>query len=178
MKTTGLSRVSKDTIIREIDKELKNNTMYFVTQQGKTSAFALDGLRSRLRKANGRYLVVKNSLAKKALEKHKIEKLPDGLSGTCGIVFSNGDPVASSKILMEFAKANEGFAVSSAYVSGAYMAPEQVKVLATLPSREVLLARVVGGIQAPISSFVNVLSGTLRKVVLVLDAVAKKKGSA
>ncbi len=178
MKTTGLSRVSKEIIIRELDKELKNYSTYFVTQQGKTSAFALDGLRTRLRKTKGRYIVVKNSLAKKAFEKNKIEKLPEGLSGTCGIAFSNGDPVAPSKILMEFAKANEGFAVSSAYVSGAYMAPEQVKILATLPSREVLLSRVIGGIQAPISQFVNVLSGTLRKVVLVLDAVAKKKGSA
>ena len=63
-------------------------------------------------------------------------------------------------------------------MNGQVMGMDQIKTLASLPSREVLLARVLGGMQTPVSRFVGVLAGTLRKMVTVLDAIAKKKGSA
>ena len=84
---------------------------------------------------------------------------------------------ANMKTLVEFAKENESFKVEAGFLSGKLVSKEQVKVLATLPSREVMLARVVGGIQAPISGFVGVLAGTLRKVVTAFDAIAKKKSN-
>ena len=177
MKTTGFSRISKDLIIREIEKELATRSIFFVVQQGSTPANALDKLRAKLRTSNARYLVVKNSLAKKALEKTKLEKFSSALEGCCGLAFSSGDPVLSSKILTDFAKENEGFKIQTGFMNGEVLAPDKVKALASLPSREVLLARVVGGMQAPISRFVHVLSGALRKVVTALDAIAKKKGT-
>jgi large subunit ribosomal protein L10 len=177
MKTTGLSRVSKDLIIADIEKELKARPAFFVAQHGTVSAPMLDQLRTKLRAANTRYFVVKNRLAKKALEKAKLEALAENFTGSCGIAFSGGDPVQPSKVLVEFEKANEVFKIRKGYVNGAVIGVDQIKVLASLPSREVLLARVVGGIQAPISKFVNVLAGTLRQVVTVLDAVAKKKAA-
>ena len=175
MKTTGFSRVSKDLIIREIEKELAARSIFFVVQQGSTPANALDKLRAKLRTSNARYLVVKNSLAKKALEKTKLEKFSSHVEGCCGLAFSSGDPVLSSKILTDFAKANEGFKIQSGFINGEALGLDKIKALASLPSREVLLAWVVGGVQAPITRFVNVLSGTVRRVVTVLDAIAKKK---
>lgn len=177
MKTTGFSRVSKDLLIREIEKELTNRSTFFVIRQGSTPANSLDKLRAKLRTANSRYLVVKNRLAKKALDKVKLEKFSSALGGCCGFAFSSGDPALSSKILTDFAKENEGFKIQTGFMNGEILAPDKVKALASLPSREVLLARVVGGMQAPISRFVYVLLGTLRKVVTALDAIAKKKGT-
>lgn len=178
MKATGFSRVSKEKMIGEIEKELKNRKTFFVAQHGSISASAIDRLRARLRLSDTRYLVVKNSLGKKAFDRSNMKEIGEALKGACGIAFTSGDIVASSKALVDFAKENETFKIQSAYLNGELVGADKVKVLASLPSREVLIAKVLGGMQAPISKFVGVLSGTIRKIVTVLDAVAKKKGSA
>ncbi len=177
MKETGFSRVSKNLIIAQIKKELGANPAFFITHYAGVSAGSLDRLRTKLRGANSRYLVVKNSLGRKALDHKKFSPLVDEMTGACGIAFSSGDPALSSKILMDFSKENEGFKVQSGFIDGAVIGADQVKALASLPSREVLIARVVGGVQAPLSRFVGVLSNTVRRVVTVLDAIAKKKNS-
>ena len=178
MKATGFSRVSKEKLIGEIEKELKARTTFFVAQHGTISATALDRLRAKLRQSDTRYLVVKNSLGKKAFDRSNLKALGENLKGSCGIAFTSGDIVASSKTLVDFAKENEMFKIQTACLNGELVGADKVKVLASLPSKEVLIAKVLGGMQAPISNFVGVLSGTIRKIVTVLDAVAKKKGSA
>ena len=175
MKTTGFSRVSKESIISEIEKEIKKHPTFFITRHESVPAAKIDKLRAKLRATQARYFVVKNTLGHKAFERAKIKGVAEYIQGACGIAFSGGDPVLSSKALMEFGKENETFKVQAGYLNGQLVGAEQVKVLAMLPSREVMLARVVGGIQAPISGFVSVLAGTLRKVVTALDAIAKKK---
>ncbi len=178
MKKEGFSRLSKDLIIGQLVKELEKKSTFFVTEYSTVSAMGLDRLRSKLRTANTRYFVIKKSLGKKALEKANIAGISESLSGSCAIAFASGDPVQPSKILVEFIKENEAFKIKSAYLNGRLVTVDQVKQLASLPSKEVLVARVVGGIQAPISRFVNVLSGSLRKVVTAIDAIAKKKSAA
>lgn len=175
MKATGLSRVSKDSIIKEIEKELKSRDTFFIARHDAVPATNIDKLRAKLRASNTRYFVFKNTLGQKALERNNMKELSEFIHGACGIAFSSGDPAHSSKALMEFAKENENFKVQAGYLSGKLMSADQVKVLASLPPREVLLARVVGQIQAPISGFVNVLAGTLRSLVTVIDAIQKKK---
>ena len=177
MKTTGYSRVSKDLIIGEIEKELKSGKNFFITQYGRVSASTMDKLRAKLRPSKSRYFVVKGSLGKKAFERAKLVEASKSLEGACGIAFTDGDPALSSKALVEFAKENEAFKIQSGFLNGRFLSPEEVKALASLPSREVLLAKVVGGMQAPISRLAGVLAGTLRQVVTVLDAIAKKKSS-
>ncbi len=175
MKVTGFSRVSKDLIIKEIEKQFEGQPTVFVAQHGTTSATSLDKLRTKLRPSKSKYLVIKNSLGKRVLDKVKLGDLSNRLTGACGLVFSKGDPALSSKILVDFAKENEAFKIQAGYLNGQVVGADQIKVLASLPSREVLLARVAGGVQAPIWRFVGVLSGTLRKLVTVLDGIAKKK---
>ena len=175
MKATGFSRVSKEKIIGEIEKELKKKPTFFVTRHDRVAADRMDKLRAKLRGVKSRYFTVKNTLGKKAFERANIQGFSDHIQGGCGIAFAEGDPAFSSKILVEFAKENESFKVQAGYLNGQLVGMEQVKVLAMLPSREVMLARVIGGMQAPISGFVSVLAGTLRKVVTALDALAKKK---
>ena len=175
MKVTGYSRVSKDNIIKELEKELKKGEPFFVVRHDAVPASNIDKLRAKLRGAKTRYFVIKNTLGQKAFERAKLKEVGDHITGACGIAFTSGDAVSSSKVLIDFGKENESFKVQAGYMQGKVMTVDQVKVLASLPSREVLLAKVVGGIQAPISGFVNVLSGTLRKLVNVVDAIQKKK---
>ena len=176
MKATGLSRVSKERIIAEIEKELKARPTFFMAEHGRVPAATMDKLRAKLRQVHSRYCAVKNSLGRKALERGKLPaEFSKNLGGSCGIAFTSGDPAASSKVLVDFAKENESFKIRSGFMNGQTVSADQIRVLASLPSREVLLARIAGGIQAPLSRFAGVLSGTIRKVVNVLDAIVKKK---
>jgi len=175
MKATGLSRVSKDMIIQEIEKELKSRDTFFIARHDFVPAVNLDKLRANLRAAKARYFVVKNTLGQKALERANLKEVIGFIQGACGLAFSSGDPALTSKALMDFAKENENFKVQVAYLNGQMVSADRVKVLASLPSREVLLSRVAGGMQAPIAGFVGVLAGTLRKIVNVVDAIGKKK---
>ena len=167
--------MSKDSIIGEIAKELKQRATFFVTRHDTVPASKIDKLRAKLRASQSRYLVVKNTLGRRALDQAKLKDISAHIQGACGIAFSGADPVQSSKTLMEFAKENENFKVQAGVLNGQFVAAEQIKVLAMLPSREVMLAKVLGTLQAPVAGFVQVLAGTVRKVVTALDAIAKKK---
>lgn len=175
MKSTGLSRISKELIIKEVAKELKSRKSFVIAQHGAVPAAAMDKLRKQLRASGTRYLVVKNSLGRKALETAKYNRLAESITGSCGIAFAGADIVASSKTLVDFAKANETFKIQIACFDGEIVTADRVKTLAGLPSREVLIARALGGMKAPISRFVGVLGATIRKVVTVIDAIKNKK---
>ncbi|OGW80805.1 MAG: 50S ribosomal protein L10 [Omnitrophica bacterium RIFCSPHIGHO2_02_FULL_51_18] len=175
MKATGFSRVSKNLIIAEVEKELKDRKIFFVVQHGRTPASSMDKLRAKLRASRSRYVAIKQSLGKIALEKALMKTLSERLKGTCGFVFAGGDPAPPSKTLVDFARENQEFKIEAGFMNGSVLTADQIKVLASLPPREVLLARVLGGMQAPVSKFVGVLSGTVRKIVTVIDAIAKKK---
>ena len=175
MKATGLSRVSKNSIILEIEKELKSRETFFIARHDTVPAGSIDKLRAKLRATQTRYLVVKNTLGQIALEHTNHGDLVGHVQGACALVFSSGDAVASSKVLMDFSKENESFKVQVAFMNGQTLSADRVRDLSNLPPREVLLSRVVGGIQAPISGFVSVLAGTLRKLINVVDAFQRKK---
>ena len=177
MKTTGFSRVSKESLITEIEKEIKKRPTFFIVHHDKVPSNKLDKLRTRLRAVQGRYFVVKNTLGQKAFERAKLTGYTEHIHGACGIAFTSGDPVTSSKALIDFSKENENFKVKVGSLNGRLVGLDQIKVLASLPSREVMLSRVLGTMQAPIAGFVSVLAGTLRKVVTALDAIAKKKSN-
>ena len=175
MKTTGLSRVSKDLIIKEIEKELKSKPAFFITQHGTVSGNAMDKLRAKLRKTDSRYLAFKGSLGRKALEKCDLKQVSENMTGACGIAFTSGDIVQSSKTLVDFAKENEGFKIQTGYMDGQVMSLDQIKTLANLPSRTVLLGQLAGVLQAPIRNLAVVLNASIRSLAIVLNAVSKQK---
>lgn len=104
-----------------------------------------------------------------------IEGLDSFLEHNTALAFSAEDPVAPAKILSEFAKDHKALEIKAGILDGAVIGLDEVKALADLPSREVLLAKLIGGMQAPISGLVNVLHGTPRNFVYVVDAVRQKK---
>ena len=87
------------------------------------------------------------------------------------------DPVAAAKILVDFAKKNDKLEIKAGFVDGKVINVDEVKALAELPPREVLIAKVLGGFNAPISGFVNVLNGNLRGLAVALNAIAEKKAA-
>lgn len=156
-------------------KKEKSNIMILTDHQG-LSVAQITVLRNKLFDANAQYNIVKNTLAFRAISEEGQERVKDILNGPSSIIFGYGDVVAPARIVVTFAKQNEKPAVKGAIMDGRFMEPEEIKKLAMLPSKEVLLAKVVGGIQSPLVSLVNVLQGPIRKLVYALNEISKKKG--
>ena len=132
-------------------------------------------LRRELRVAGVQYTVVKNSLLRRAAENAGFEGLKDVLTGTTALATSAEDAVAAAKILNKYAEASKGaFSVKAGFVEGGIIDAAGVASLAKLPSREELIAKMLGGLNAPISGFVNVLNGNIRGLVIALDQIAQK----
>ncbi|MBI2338819.1 MAG: 50S ribosomal protein L10 [Deltaproteobacteria bacterium] len=135
---------------------------------------------SRLRlelhsKGASRMKVVKNRLAKIAVKGTVLEFLTDFFRGTTAVTTTEGDPAQTAKILVKFAKDNEKVKFKAAGMDGKPLTEQQIKALATLPSREELLARLAGSMQAPARNWVTVLAQIPRRVVNVLAAIRDKK---
>lgn len=132
-------------------------------------------LRSKMREAGVKYMVAKNTFIRIAAKEAGIEGLDAYLEHNTAVAFSAEDPVASAKILNDFSKDHKALEIKAGILDGKVIALDEVKALAELPSREELLAKLVGSMQAPISGLVNVLQGTIRNFVYTLEAVRQKK---
>ena len=134
-------------------------------------------LRRELREADVRYAVVKNSLLRFAAEKAGLSELHNHLEGTTALAYSKSDYVAPARILAAYAEKSKTFQIKIGFVDGKPISEPEVKALAKLPSREVLVAQVLGSLNAPIAGFANVLSANLSGLARVLSAVAEQKSA-
>jgi len=133
-------------------------------------------LRNEVRESGGRYVVVKKTLLKRVLDEKKIDGInPLDMEGQIAVAFGMSDAVATAKVVNTIRKELEKPAIIAGLMDGKVLKMEEVIQLASLPSREELLAKLVGSINAPVSGFVNVLGGTLRSLVYALNAVKEQK---
>jgi large subunit ribosomal protein L10 len=133
-------------------------------------------LRNELRGASVEYRVFKNSLLDRAAQGTDMECLSPYLTGPTAIAISYDDPVSAAKVLSKFAKDPQGkFVLKVGVLSGKLLDIKQIQALAELPSREVLLAKMLGSMQAPATNFVGVLAALPGSLVRVLDAIRAQK---
>ena len=135
-------------------------------------------LRKELREAGCNYKVIKNTLLSRAFADVGIEGLDESLTGTTALSVSPDDYVSGPKILTECAKKVESFTVKGGFIDGRVVSVDEIQALAKLPSKEVLIAQALGGLNSPIQGFANVLSGTIRGLVIALDQIAQKNETA
>ena len=133
-------------------------------------------LRKRLREQGAEYHVVKNTLFKRALEDS--ESLAPFLEGPTAIAFALQDPVAPAKTVLDFMREKRKGVVKAGYIEGQVYTEPQVGELSKLPSRDMLIAQVVGGIQAPIANLVGTLDGIISEFVRTLEAIVDKRQTA
>lgn len=136
-----------------------------------------DAMRQELSDRGLRLKVVKNSLAARALESVDKAEVASLLDGPSAFLLGDDGPVGAAKAVADIGKKKPLFVLRGAYVEGSVLSSEQAKELAKIPPREVLLAQILAGIQAPLSGLAGVLSGVSRQLVMVVKAVADSKGS-
>ena len=125
-------------------------------------------LRKQLRAVSAEYKVVKNRLAKIAISASELEVLKPQLTGPVALVVSKDDPVAVAKAVATFARTNQAFAVKGGFVDGQLMAPDALKALAELQSKEALRAQLVGAITGPLTQLVSLLQAPQRELAYIL----------
>lgn len=164
----------KSQVVAEIKEKLeKSSTVVLADYRGLTVAQVTE-LRVQMRAAGVDYRVLKNTMIRRAANEAGITGLDPFLEGPTAVAFG-ADPVAPAKILSEFVKSSKvkTFAVKAGIVEGKVVGPEGIKTLADLPPREVLLAQVLRGMQAPLAGMANVLQGPIRKLGYALEEVRK-----
>lgn len=164
----------KKQIVASLVDKLKNSSAGVLVDYKGITVEDDTKLRKELREAGVHYGVYKNTLIKFAMDEIGFSELDHVLNGTTAVAFSEG-LTAGARILCEFAKKHDNFSVKGGYVEGKAMDAEGVQMLASLPSKEVLIAQVLAGFNAPISGFANVLNGNLRGLVVALNAIREKQ---
>ena len=135
-------------------------------------------LRRELRAAGVTYMVVKNSLLRRAADQAGFDGLKEVLTGTTALAVSAEDAVVAAKILNQYAEGSKGaFKLKAGFVEGNIIDAAGVSSLAKLPSREELVAQTLRGLNAPITGLVNVLNGNIRGLVIALNQIAEKQSA-
>ncbi len=173
----SLNLDSKKEVVAEITARLAKAQTVVLAEYRGLPVEAITVLRARAR-SNGVYLrVLKNTLARRAVQGTPFEKLADQMIGPLAYCISD-DPVAAAKVLHEYAKLNDKLVIKGGMMPNYLMSAKQVGTLATMPSREQLLAQLMGTMQAPIAKFVQTLNEVPAKLVRTLAAVRDQKEKA
>lgn len=173
-----MNRTEKQEQIDGLIGEFARANLAVVARYKGLSVAQVTELRNELRKVDGRFKVVKNSMARRAVAEPPAQGLAEHFRGPVGVVFAYGDPAAAAKVIKTFAKDTELFVVSAGLVEGAVVDARGVAQIADLPTRDELLARLAGALNGPISGLATVLSGTVRGLVYALADVARNKEAA
>ncbi|HIS70222.1 MAG TPA: 50S ribosomal protein L10 [Candidatus Gallacutalibacter stercoravium] len=167
----------KKQIVADLAARLKESCSGVVVEYKGINVADDTKLRKELREAGVEYTVVKNTLLSRAAKEAGIEGLDPVLEGTTALATSKEDYAAAARILSKYAETSKTFKTKAGFVEGKALDVNGVKELAELPSKEVLVARALGGLNAPISGFVTVLNGTLKGLVVALNAIAEKQSA-
>lgn len=173
----AMDRAAKETLrVKSAGRFNKSEAAIVAEYRGLTVA-ELTQLRRDLRKANAEFRITKNRVAKKAVhaEAENYKAVSDKLKGPVGIIYLYGDVAAGAKAADNFAKGNEKFVITGGVMEGKALSKAEITTLASLPSKEVLLAQIVGSLVAPHRGLLGVLSGVPRNVVQVINAIKEKK---
>ena len=164
---------AKAESIEELRTRLAGATTAVLTEYRGLTVRQLSDLRKQLKAAAAEYRVVKNRLARIAIEGSPLEGLRPHLTGPTGVVIGKKDPAAVAKALSVFAKANPALTLRVGVIDGQVLEPAALKAVADLPSRKVLRGQLVGAVQGPMASLVGLLQAPLRELVYVLGERGK-----
>lgn len=165
----------KIDLVNEIKEKIENSqSIVFVDNKGMTVEQVTE-LRKQLRENGVDYKVYKNTMLKRAFDALGYEDVKEHLVGPSAVAFGLEDAVQPAKILVDFAKDNDRIEIKAGFLDGKAVDVAAVEALAKLPSREVLIAQLLGGLNAPIQGLATVLSANIKGLAVALDQIREKK---
>jgi large subunit ribosomal protein L10 len=173
-----LNRQEKEQVVADVAATLAASRAVFITDFKGLKMGEISGLRRKVAEAGGQYQVVKNTLLTLAGRSTMAEEITTDLAGNNALGTTTGDVVALAKALVDFAKENEKLVIKSGALLGRYLDPAEIKRLAGLPGRDVLLAQLFGTLNGVPAGFVRLLGGVMQKFLYTLAAVRDHKETA
>lgn len=173
-----MERRKKEEVVAGLHRRFTEAQAVFVADFKGLDMEALAGLRVKVHEAGSEFQVAKNTLMKLAAQGTPVSRLADLFIGNNALGSTAHDPAALAKALSDFAKANDRLVIKGGVLGDKTLAPEQIKALANLPSREVLLAVFLGALNAVPAGFVRALAGVPRKLLYALAAIRDQKQAA
>ncbi len=170
-----MNRDEKETLVQQLNDSFSKAKIAILTDYKGLKVSVFEELRSELRKNNAEIRVAKNTLLRRAVTGTTFESMQDEFTGATAVAVSYDDPVAPAKVLVDFAKDNPQLEIRNACMGGKALSGADLAALAKLPSREVLLARMMSVMNAVPTGLVRVLSGVPRKALYLLQAIADQK---
>jgi large subunit ribosomal protein L10 len=173
----GLNLEKKQAVVAEVSAQLAGAQAVILADYRGLEAVDMTVLRAKARTAGVYFRVLKNSLVRRAVADTVFAPLAEQMIGTLAFAIS-ADPVAAAKVLHDFAKGNEHFVIKGGAMPNVVMGPKEVGSLASLPSRDALLAKLMGTMQAPVTKFVQTLNEVPGRFVRTLAAIRDKQEQA
>ncbi|MDD5602680.1 MAG: 50S ribosomal protein L10 [Eubacteriales bacterium] len=166
----------KTKIVKDLAEKIrKSQGMILADYRGLTVQQDTE-MRRAFRQAGVEYKVVKNTLTAFAMKENDVQDIGEYLKGPTAIAFSENDPVTSARVMTEFAAKYGKLEIKTGLLDGKLINVEDIQNLAKLPSKEVLIAKALGGLKAPVNGLVNVLNANIRGLVVALSAISEKQG--
>jgi large subunit ribosomal protein L10 len=171
-----MKRTEKVSFVADLRERLKAAPVVYLTDFTGLNVKSITQLRRSLRESGAEYVVVKNRLARLALEETGLPNIFTDLEGPTGVVLGSRDVVAPAKALTDFAKGHDNRPVLKlGILDSQVVQPDQIVRLAKLPSRDRLLAELAGALEAPLAAFAGALEGKVREMAGLLDALREKR---
>jgi large subunit ribosomal protein L10 len=168
----------KQTIVEEMHEKFGRSKVVIVTDYKGLNVSAMNDLRNKLREAKIEFKVVKNTLLEKASEDTYVNRIRENFKGPSAVALSYDDPVAPAKVLSDFVKDNKHLEIKIGVIGDKVLDVDDIKALAKLPPREILLGKFLSVLLAVPGGFVRVLAGVPQQFLRVLVAIRDKKQGA
>lgn len=171
-----IGRIIRERMAEEIKQCVESRGNTFVISYSGVNGFQMNQFRKNLEKIGSQVFVSRNTIAQLALKELSYEKLAEKISGQTAFIWSDADSVEISKILIKFGKEREGVVVQGGILDGNFIGADEVKRLADLPSREILLTMLAATIQSPLTRLASALNGKTRELIYLLKQLSEQKG--
>ncbi len=172
----SIGHMVKESLAGRITEELSERPNFFVTQVNRLSAPDADSLRQKLHASKARLLVVKRRVGQRTIEKLNVAGLAELMDGSVGLVLAGEDALQAAKLIVDFIKTHENqLTVRGGIVDGQLLDKSRVEQLAALPPKPVLLAQVVGTLEAPISDVIFTIERLIGDIAWLAEQVAAQK---
>lgn len=173
-----MNKNEKSEIISEVRKLIDGSSALYLTNYSGIPVSEITALRNELRKEGVNYKVIKNTLFERALkESDKYPKLSDYLTGMTGYAFASNNPVAPAKIIKKYFDTSKKFELKACYIENQFYEGSRLSELAALPSKEEIIASILGSLNSPASGIVGAINAVFRDLANVVDQISKREAA-